>query len=146
MKKKVLVIHGPNLNLLGLREPHLYGRVSLSSINKSLIALGKKSNVDVTCVQSNSEGKIIDKIQSARTKVNGLIINPGGFSHTSVAIRDAMAALDIPKIEVHLTNPQAREEFRRQMITAGAAQGVVSGFGAYSYTLALQALFTLIRP
>ena len=146
MKKKILVIHGPNLNLLGVREPHLYGRSSLPKINGELKKLGKTFKVAVECVQSNSESKLIDKIQAARSKVDGLIINPGGFSHTSVAIRDALAALEIPKIEVHLTNPQAREEFRRQMITAGAVDGVISGFGAHSYMLALQALFTLIRP
>ena len=137
---RVLVLHGPNLNLLGEREPEVYGHMSLAEIDRRVAERGRELGMEVRSQQSNVEGELIDAIQEARTWADGIVINPAGYSHTSVAIRDAVAAVPIPAIEVHLSNPSAREEFRRTDIVAGACRGVVAGFGWRSYLLALDAL------
>jgi 3-dehydroquinate dehydratase-2 len=137
--KKILVIHGPNLDLLGKREPKIYGKVSLEKINKDLKAFAKKAKVGLTIVQSNHEGEIIDLIGDAKKKFDCLIINPAAYTHTSVAIRDAIAATSIKTIEVHLSNIYAREEFRQTSLIAPVCVGSISGFGAHSYILAFTA-------
>jgi 3-dehydroquinate dehydratase-2 len=134
---KVLVVHGPNLNLLGRREKAIYGTKSLTVINKEITGLAKKLAIDVKIVQRNGEGDILDIIQKA--DYDALIINPAAFTHTSIAIRDAIAGVDKPAIEVHLSNIHTREEFRRKSYIAGVAVGQISGFGSFSYLLALHA-------
>jgi 3-dehydroquinate dehydratase-2 len=137
--KKVLVLHGPNLNLLGSREPEIYGRESLAAINRRLIAQGKAAGAAVSCFQSNDEGALIDRVQqSKKERVTSIIINPAGFTHTSVALRDALAAVAIPFIEVHLSNIHAREPFRRQSYFSDRAVGTICGLGSRGYGLALQ--------
>ncbi|HVN64566.1 MAG TPA: type II 3-dehydroquinate dehydratase [Candidatus Binataceae bacterium] len=135
----VLVVHGPNLNLLGEREPGVYGRIRLSEIDKDLKALGRELGMKVDTFQSNSEGAIVDKIQSARGRSDVMLLNPGGYTHTSVAIRDAVLAVGIPMIEVHLSNVYRRERFRHRSLIADVAHGRIMGFGAESYRLALRA-------
>lgn len=142
---KVLVLHGPNLNLLGEREPSVYGTLTLAQIDERITARGRELDAAVTIVQSNLEGTLIDRIQEARAWAGGVILNAGGYSHTSVAIRDAVASIPIPTVSVHLTNPAAREEFRRIDVIATASRGVVAGFGWRSYVIALEALVTLLR-
>ena len=142
---KILVLHGPNLNLLGEREPAVYGRLTLAEIDATIVARGTELGVEVRSAQSNVEGTLVDRIQDARTWAAGLILNAGGYSHTSVAIRDAVASIAIPTISVHLTNPAAREEFRRIDVIATASRGVVAGFGWRSYLIALEALVALLR-
>lgn len=169
---RVLVLHGPNLNLLGVREPGVYGTVGLAAINTELVALGQTLGLAVEVDQANGEGQLIDRIHrfagferrddatgesaaipaarstpasasnsgSADPQPRGIIINPGGYTHTSVALRDAIAGVDLPTVEVHLSNLYAREEFRRQSVTGPACVGVIMGFGAGSYRLALHAL------
>ncbi|TFG36148.1 MAG: type II 3-dehydroquinate dehydratase [Nitrospirales bacterium] len=134
---KVLVVHGPNLNLLGKREKAIYGTKSLTVINKEITGLAKKLAIDVKIVQRNGEGDILDIIQKA--DYDALIINPAAFTHTSIAIRDAIAGVDKPAIEVHLSNIHTREEFRRKSYITGVAVGQISGFGSFSYLLALHA-------
>ena len=134
---KVLVVHGPNLNLLGRREKAIYGTQSLTAINKEITGLAKKLSIDLKIVQRNGEGDILDIIQKA--DYDALIINPAAFTHTSIAIRDAIAGVDKPAIEVHLSNIHTREEFRRKSYIAGVAVGQISGFGPFSYLLALHA-------
>jgi len=134
---KVLVVHGPNLNLLGRREKTIYGTKSLSAINKEITGLAKKLAIDVRIVQRNGEGDILDIIQKA--DYDALIINPAAYTHTSIAIRDAIAGVDKPAIEVHLSNIHTREEFRRKSYIAEVAAGQISGFGSFSYLLALHA-------
>jgi len=134
---KVLVVHGPNLNLLGRREKAIYGTKSLTVINKEITGLAKKLAIDVKIVQRNGEGDILDIIQKA--DYDALIINPAAFTHTSIAIRDAIAGVDKPAIEVHLSNIHTREEFRQKSYIAGVAVGQISGFGSFSYLLALHA-------
>ena len=141
----VLVLHGPNLNLLGLREPKIYGSVTLSKIDESLRLDGEKLQVSVDCLQSNHEGVLVDKIHSAREKYQGILINAGAYTHTSVAIRDALAGVKIPTVEVHLSNIYTREEFRHHSYIAPIAVGQISGFGADSYSLGLQALVNHLR-
>ena len=143
--KKILVIHGPNLDLLGQREPKIYGKTSLIEINHSLKAMAKKAKVAISFVQSNHEGQIVDVIGSSRGKIDILIINPAAYTHTSVAIRDAIAASGVRAIEVHLSNIYAREEFRQTSLVAPVCVGQVSGFGQESYTLALTAALTLLK-
>lgn len=145
MANKILVIHGPNLNLLGERETAVYGQVSLEDINNQLKALAWKLNVEVETSQSNVEGEIINIIQGAKGKFNAIVINPGGYTHTSVAIRDAIAAIKIPTIEVHLSNIYAREEFRHKSVIAPVAAGQICGLGANSYLLGFQAAVDLIK-
>jgi 3-dehydroquinate dehydratase-2 len=141
----VLVIHGPNLNLLGEREPEIYGRTTLAEINASLSQLARELGLSVETFQSNSEGEIVDRIQRARGRVAALIINPAGYTHTSVAIRDALTVVGVPLIEVHLSNVYRREPFRRRSIVADIVDGRIMGFGADSYLLALRAANGLIE-
>lgn len=139
--QNVLVIHGPNLNLLGTREPGLYGLNTLADINQQLIDKGNKHKINIDTFQSNHEGVIVDKIhQAAKDNIDSIIINPAAFTHTSVAIRDALLATKFSFIEVHLSNVHSREEFRKKSYFSDIAQGVISGFGATSYLLALQAI------
>ena len=141
---KVLVLHGPNLNLLGTREPEIYGSMTLGDINTQLLELGKEFGAQLKCCQSNHEGALIDALQDAQTWADGVIFDPGGYTHTSVALRDAIAALKIPVIEVHLSNVYAREEFRHHSMISAVCQGKIVGFGWRSYTLALRALGELL--
>jgi 3-dehydroquinate dehydratase-2 len=133
-------LHGPNLNLLGTREPEIYGSMTLQEINTKLIELGKSLGVDIKCQQSNHEGTLIDALHDGRTWADGVVFNPGGYTHTSVALRDAITAIGIPVIEVHLSNVYAREEFRRQSLISPVCRGKISGLGWKSYALALRAL------
>jgi 3-dehydroquinate dehydratase-2 len=141
----VLVVHGPNLNLLGEREPEVYGRTRLTDIDKALKQLGRELEMKVETFQSNSEGAIVDRIQDARGKSEVLIINPGAYTHTSVAIRDAILAVGIPAIEVHLSNVHKREPFRHHSTIADVVHGRIMGFGAESYCLALRAARSMIE-
>lgn len=139
--RNVLVIHGPNLNLLGTREPGHYGLKTLADINQQLSDKGSQHDINIEAFQSNHEGEIVDKIhQAANDNIESIIINPAAFTHTSVAIRDALLATKISFIEVHLSNVHAREEFRKKSFFSDIAQGVISGFGAHSYLLALDAI------
>ncbi len=134
---KIMVVNGPNLNLLGHREPGLYGVRSLEQINQKLTKLADELTLEITFTQSNYEGALIDAIQSLRWSSDGAILNAGGYTHTSVALRDAILAVEKPVVEVHLTNPGAREKFRRQNFLTGAVVGSIAGFGPQSYELAL---------
>jgi len=145
MAKKILVIHGPNLNLLGEREPKVYGKVTLEKINAELKKIGKKEGVQVDTVQTNIEGEIVGLIQKAKKTYNAIVINPGGYTHYSVAIRDAVSSVKIPTVEVHLSNIYAREEFRQKSVIAPVAAGQISGFGRNSYILGLKAAIDLIN-
>jgi 3-dehydroquinate dehydratase II len=137
--KKILVLHGPNLNLLGSREPEIYGRETLVEINRRMIAQGKAAGATITCFQSNQEGALIDRVQrSENEQVTAIIINPAGLTHTSVALRDALAGVAIPFIEVHLSNIHAREPFRRRSYFSDQAVGTICGLGSRGYELALQ--------
>lgn len=138
--KSILVLHGPNLNLLGQREPGIYGSVTLEQINHLLTEEGQKLQALVSTVQSNHEGVLVDSIHAARKEHQGILINAGAYTHTSVAIRDAIAAVSIPTVEVHLSNIYQREAFRHHSYIAAVAIGQISGFGAESYRLGLQAL------
>ena len=135
---KILVINGPNLNLLGLREPDLYGALTLDELNRRLEGLASELGLELDFCQSNHEGELVEAVQSLRvTPYDGAILNAGGYTHTSVALRDAVLASDKPVVEVHLTNPAAREGFRQVSLLAGAARGSIAGFGPLSYELAL---------
>ncbi len=142
---KILVIHGPNLNLLGTREPDIYGKITLDTINTKLKELAKDNDVELEIFQSNHEGEIVEKIGKARGNIRVILINPAAYTHTSVAIRDAISAANIPTVEVHLSNIYAREEFRRTSLIAPVAAGQVSGFGLDSYLLGLEAAIRLIK-
>ena len=137
---RILVLHGPNLNALGTREPQTYGHASLDDIHRRLDGLASELGVEVECQQSNHEGVLIDALYRARGHVHGILLNPGALTHTSVALRDAALAIGVPVVEVHLTNPYAREAFRHTSLLTGAVLGVVQGFGADSYLLGLRAL------
>jgi 3-dehydroquinate dehydratase-2 len=136
---RILIVHGPNLNLLGKREPQIYGAVTLEEINTRLHKLATQHLVDLEIVQSNHEGVLVDAIQGALGRVDALIINPGAFTHSSVALRDAIAAINLPTIEVHLSNLARREEFRQHSFITAVSIGQIMGFGADSYILGLQA-------
>jgi 3-dehydroquinate dehydratase-2 len=142
--KKILVIHGPNLDLLGQRDPGVYGKVTLEQINNSLLKVAKKRKATLKIIQSNHEGKIVDAIGKAKVKFDGILINPAAYTHTSVAIRDAISASGLPTVEVHLSNIYSREEFRQKSLISPVAKGTVLGFGAKSYLLGLEALLDLI--
>ena len=142
---KLLVMHGPNLNLLGSREPDKYGTATLESINARLLDLAQGAGHRLDCFQSNAEAALIERIHAARGDTAFIVFNPAAYTHTSVALRDALLAVDIPFIEVHLSNIHARESFRRQSYFSDIASGVVSGLGAYGYELALWAALRLAR-
>jgi 3-dehydroquinate dehydratase II len=137
---RVLVVHGPNLNLLGEREPAIYGDQTLAELNDAISAAAQELGVEIRCEQHNAEGAIIDALHAARSRYEAVVINPGAYAHYSYAIRDAIAAIGIPAIEVHLSNIAARESFRHASVTAAACRGVISGFGGAGYILALRAL------
>jgi 3-dehydroquinate dehydratase-2 len=141
----ILVLHGPTLNLLGEREPAWYGTVTLEEVNRRVEAHAEGLGINVLCRQSNIEGELVTEVQQAREWADGLVINAAGYSHTSVAIRDAIAAAGIPAVAVHLSNTLAREEFRKVDLVAEVCVGVVAGLGWLSYTLALEALANLVR-
>ena len=141
----LLILHGPNLNLLGKREPEIYGKKTLDEINNELISLGKSRGIEVRCLQSNHEGVLIDALQEARQWASGVILNPAGYTHTSVALRDAIAAIGIPVVEVHLSNVYSREEFRHNSLISAVCRGKIVGFGWRSYLLGFQALTDIIQ-
>ena len=136
--KKILIINGPNLNLLGTREPEIYGKTTLKDIETQLQTRAEKLNVEIECFQSNPEGEIVDKIHSAKNNFDAIIINPAAYTHTSVAIRDAFASVDIPTIEVHISNVYSREEFRHNSLIAPVVVGQIAGLGIQGYLLALE--------
>lgn len=142
--QKILVIHGPSLDLLGKREPKVYGRVTLKEINSQLFKLAKQKKVGLEIVQSNHEGQIVDLIGKSREKFAAILINPAAYTHTSVAIRDAISACGLPCVEVHLSNIYSREEFRHASLIAPVSQGQISGFGKQSYLLGLLAILNLL--
>ena len=138
-KKRILVLNGPNLNLLGKRQPDIYGRLTLEQINKKLQALAKELGVEVECRQSNGEGELVTWIQEAPKRFGAIVINPAAYTHSSVALRDAITAAGLPTVEVHISNIYKREEFRKHSYIAGAAVGQITGFGLQSYLLGLRA-------
>lgn len=142
---KILILHGPNLNLLGTREPDVYGSMNLDDINVKLTELGKELGAEIESVQSNHEGVLIDALHDARTWANGVVFNPGGYTHTSIALRDAISAIEIPVVEVHLSNVYAREEFRHVSMISAVCRGKITGFGWRSYTLGLTALVDILQ-
>lgn len=139
MPHSILVINGPNLNLLGTREPGIYGSHTLEDVNKLCIAAGKAADVKITCFQNNSEGAIVDEIHAARGKYNAIVINPAAYSHTSVAIRDALSGVAIPVYEIHISNIHTREEFRHHSFVSAIAKSVVCGMGVYGYVASINA-------
>ena len=141
----ILVLHGPNLNLLGTREPEIYGSMTLGDLNTKLIELGKEIGAELKCFQSNQEGDLINMLHDAKMWADGVVFNPGGYTHTSVALRDAISAIGLPVIEVHLSNVYAREEFRHVSMISGVCKGKITGFGWRSYTLGLRALAELVQ-
>ena len=140
MNKKILLLLGPNLNLVGIREKNIYGTVTAETIENDIKSYGKRVGAEITVFQSNWEGAIIDEIHKARTEYDAVIINPGAFTHYSYAIHDAIKGVDIPFIEVHMSNIHQREEFRHKSVTAPACVGQIAGFGAYGYKMALDFL------
>ncbi len=143
--KKIIILNGPNLNLLGEREKSQYGSKTLKDIEKMCIDFGKKNKFEILMFQSNIEGELIEKIQEARNRQNGLIINAGGYTHTSVAIHDALKIIKIPIIELHISNIYNREEFRHKSLISKVANGIICGFGAEGYIMALNAMKTFLK-
>jgi len=141
---KLSVIQGPNLNMLGIREQSIYGLASLEDIHESMLEYAKEHDIEISFFQSNLEGEIIDKIQESLGEMDGIIINPAAFTHTSIAIKDALSAVALPTIEVHISNIYKREEYRKKSITAEASAGVISGFGPFSYQLAMIAIHKIM--
>ena len=141
---KIAVIQGPNLNMLGVREQHIYGGVTLEQIHAQLQNAADQNGVEIEFFQSNFEGEIVDRIQECLGTVDGIMINPAAYSHTSIAIKDALSAVNMPVVEVHISNIYKREEFRQKSITAGASTGVISGFGPFGYHMGLIALMQII--
>ncbi len=141
---KVLVLHGPNLNLLGQREPHIYGTTTLGDVDTALRSLAEDYGAELRIVQSNHEGVLLDELQAAMGWAAGILINAGAYTHTSYALRDAIAGIGLPTVEVHLSNVYAREEFRHHSVLAAVCRGQITGFGMDSYLLGLQALFNII--
>ena len=142
---KILILNGPNLNLLGIREPGVYGSLGLEDINNKIMTFGENLGVEISCIQSNHEGVLIDTLHNARVWASGVVINPGGLTHTSVSLRDAISAIAIPAVEVHLSNVDAREEFRHKSYISAVCRGKISGFGWRSYILGLQALLFILE-
>jgi len=142
---RVLVLHGPNLNLLGLREPEIYGSTTLAEVDASLVQLADKLSVGIEIQQSNHEGALVDKIQAARGVFDGIVLNPGAYTHTSLAIRDALSAGGLPAVEVHVSNPYAREPFRHTSTIGDIVRGRVMGFGPQGYLLGLEGLVGILR-
>ena len=140
MTSRILVLHGPNMNLVGSRETNIYGTKSLQEINDEITELASDLGMEIRILQSNSEEALIEALHAAREGVDGVVFNPGAFTHTSVALRDAISAVDLPVVEVHLSNIQARESFRSVSLLAPVCVGSISGFGTYSYTLGIHAL------
>lgn len=143
-RKKVLVLHGPNIDLLGERETGIYGKETLDSINGEILDKARELNLECEIFQSNSEGSLIERIHAARNHFDGIVVNAGAYTHYSIAIRDAIAAVRVPTVEVHMSNIQAREEFRHQSVIAPVCVGQITGFGKYSYILALHGLRDLM--
>jgi len=143
--KRILVIHGPNLNLLGRREPKVYGRTTLEAINRELKKIAKKRKARLTIKQSNHEGEIVDLLGKAKNRFDAILINPAAYTHTSVAIRDALSACGVLAIEVHLSNIYSREEFRHKSLISPVVKGTIMGFGYKSYILGLEALIDLLN-
>jgi 3-dehydroquinate dehydratase-2 len=143
--QKVAVIHGPNLNMLGLREPEIYGTTNLEMLNQDLRAKAESLDLKIEIMQSNHEGQIVDFLHQNYQELAGVVINPGGLTHTSVVLRDALASIRLPVIEVHISNIHRREEFRKKSITAEAAVGQITGLGVYGYLLALEGLKDVLR-
>ena len=141
----ILVLHGPNLNLLGLREPEVYGKTTLNDINAALNDLATRRNATLNILQSNHEGALIDAIHAARATAQGILINPGGFTHTSVALRDAISGVALPTVECHLSNVYKREEFRHHSVIGPIAKGQIAGFGVDSYLLGLRAAVSAVK-
>lgn len=142
---KILILHGPNLNLLGTREPEVYGSMTLDDINQKMIELGNELGAEIKCVQSNHEGALIDALHEARTWATGVVFNPGGYTHTSIALRDAISAIQIPVVEVHISNVYARENIRHVSMISAVCKGKVTGFGWRSYELGLRGLADLLK-
>lgn len=142
---KIAVIQGPNLNMLGIREQHIYGTMSLEQIHQQLQSAAEQNGVELEFFQSNFEGEIVDRVQECLGTVDGIMINPAAYSHTSIAIKDALSAVNMPVVEVHISNIYKREEFRQKSVTAGASTGVISGFGAFGYHMGLIALMQMIN-
>ena len=143
--KKIIILNGPNLNLLGEREKNQYGSFTLKDIEEKCKDCAKKINLDISLYQSNIEGELVDKVQEARNKHDGLIINAGGYTHTSVAIHDALKIIKIPIIELHISNIYNREEFRHKSLISKVASGIICGFGAEGYIMALNAMKTYLK-
>ncbi len=143
--KKIIILNGPNLNLLGEREKNQYGNFTLKDIEKKCKDCASKNNIELTLFQSNIEGEIVEKIQQSRNQHNGLIINAGGYTHTSVAIHDALKILKIPIIELHISNIYNREEFRHKSLISKVAKGVICGFGEEGYTMAINAMLKYLK-